>query len=48
MEKLLEVKNLKTEFKTNVGQVHAVRGVSFYLDKGEALGIVGESGCGKV
>ena len=47
MEKLLEVKNLKTEFKTNVGQVHAVRGVSFYLDKGEALGIVGESGCGK-
>ncbi|CAI3200336.1 ABC transporter ATP-binding protein [Clostridium neonatale] len=47
MEKLLEVKNLKTEFKTNVEQVHAVRGVSFYLDKGEALGIVGESGCGK-
>ncbi len=47
MERLLEVKNLKTEFKTNVGQVHAVRGVSFYLDKGEALGIVGESGCGK-
>ena len=47
MEKLLEVKNLETSFKTNVGEVHAVRGVSFYLDQGEALGIVGESGCGK-
>ncbi|MDR5586743.1 MULTISPECIES: ABC transporter ATP-binding protein [Clostridium] len=47
MERLLEVKDLKTSFKTNVGEVHAVRGVSFYLDKGEALGIVGESGCGK-
>lgn len=47
MEKLLEVKNLKTEFKTNIGQVHAVRGISFHLNKGEALGIVGESGCGK-
>lgn len=47
MDKLLEVKDLHTTFKTNVGEVHAVRGVSFYLDKGEALGIVGESGCGK-
>lgn len=47
MEKLLEVKNLKTSFETNVGEVQAVRGVSFYLNKGEALGIVGESGCGK-
>ena len=47
MEKLLEVKNLETSFKTNVGVVHAVRGVSFYLNQGEALGIVGESGCGK-
>ena len=47
MEKLLEVKNLETSFKTNVGEVHAVRGVSFYLNQGEALGIVGESGCGK-
>ena len=42
MEKLLEVKDLKTSFKTNVGEVQAVRGVSFHLDKGEALGIVGE------
>ena len=47
MGKLLEVKNLETSFKTNVGEVHAVRGVSFYLNQGEALGIVGESGCGK-
>lgn len=47
MEKILDVKNLETSFKTSVGEVHAVRGVSFYLDKGEALGIVGESGCGK-
>ena len=47
MEKLLEVKNLETSFKTNVGEVHSVRGVSFHLGQGEALGIVGESGCGK-
>ena len=47
MSKLLEVKNLKTTFKTHVGDVQAVRGVSFQLEKGEALGIVGESGCGK-
>lgn len=47
MEKLLDIKNLQTSFKTSAGEVHAVRGVSFYLEKGEALGIVGESGCGK-
>ena len=47
MEKLLDVRNLETSFQTSAGEVHAVRGVSFYLDKGEALGIVGESGCGK-
>lgn len=47
MEKLLDVKNLGTSFKTSAGEVHAVRGVSFSLEKGEALGIVGESGCGK-
>ena len=47
MERLLEVKDLKTSFSTKLGDVQAVRGVSFYLDKGEALGIVGESGCGK-
>ena len=47
MEKLLEVKNLKTSFNTHLGNVQAVRGVSFHIGKGEALGIVGESGCGK-
>ena len=47
MSRLLEVKNLKTSFRTHIGDVQAVRGVSLHLDKGEALGIVGESGCGK-
>lgn len=47
MSKLLEVKNLRTSFKTHIGDVQSVRGVSFHLDKGEALGVVGESGCGK-
>ena len=47
MSKLLEVKDLKTSFKTHIGDVQSVRGVSFHLEKGEALGVVGESGCGK-
>ncbi len=47
MDKLLEVKNLKVSFHTYAGEVQAVRGVSFYLDKNETLAIVGESGCGK-
>ncbi len=46
-ELLLEVKNLEVAFKTYAGEVNAVRGVSFHLNKGEVLGIVGESGCGK-
>lgn len=46
-EKLLEVKQLKTSFRTLRGRVTAVDGVSFHVDKGEILGIVGESGCGK-
>ncbi|NCB02316.1 MAG: ATP-binding cassette domain-containing protein, partial [Spirochaetia bacterium] len=44
---ILEVQGLKTEFKTDRGIVHAVNDVSFTLKKGETLGIVGESGCGK-
>ncbi len=47
MTTLLEVKDLRTEFHTRDGIVHAINGVSFSLDEGETLGIVGESGCGK-
>lgn len=46
-EKLLEVKNLKTSFFTVAGEVKAVDGVSFHVDKQEVIAIVGESGCGK-
>jgi oligopeptide transport system ATP-binding protein len=45
--KLLEIKNLRTEFKTQGGIVQAVRGVNFHIDKGEFVGVVGESGSGK-
>lgn len=45
--RLLEVKNLRTYFSTRGGLVRAVDDVSFYLDRGELLGLVGESGCGK-
>ena len=44
---LLEVDDLRTYFKTRAGEVHAVDGVSFAVDRGKTLGIVGESGCGK-
>lgn len=44
---LLEVKNLKVEFPLSQRTVHAVNGVSFTINEGEVLGIVGESGCGK-
>jgi len=46
-EKLLEVKHLKTSFFTVAGEVKAVNDVSYYVDKGEVIAIVGESGCGK-
>ena len=44
---LLEVKDLRTSFFTPAGEVKAVNGVSFFLDRGKVLGIVGESGSGK-
>src|SRR5512143_4085565 len=47
MPNLLEVRDLKTEFHTQDGVVHAVNGVTFHLEEGETLGLVGESGCGK-
>ncbi|MEL4027666.1 ABC transporter ATP-binding protein [Caldifermentibacillus hisashii] len=46
-EHLLEVKNLKTTFLTEMGSVVAVDGMSLHVDYGETLGLVGESGCGK-
>jgi peptide/nickel transport system ATP-binding protein len=46
-EKLLEITNLKKYFKTKKGMLHAIDDVSFYINKGETLGLVGESGCGK-
>lgn len=47
MSNLLEVKDLKTRFRTPEGTIYAVNGVSFHLKDGETLAVVGESGCGK-
>lgn len=47
MDNILEINNLKTSFFTSIGEVKAIRGVSFNVRNGEVLGIVGESGCGK-
>ena len=46
-EKVLEVKNLRIHYETPKGDVIAVNGINFHLYKGETLGLVGESGCGK-
>jgi peptide/nickel transport system ATP-binding protein len=46
-EALLDIRDLKTWFKTDDGMVQAVDGVSIRIDRGETVGIVGESGCGK-
>lgn len=47
MEEVLKIDNLHVSFDSYVGEVHAVRGVSLTVNKGEVLAIVGESGCGK-
>ena len=47
MPHLLEVTGLRTHFKTRAGLVRSVDAVSFHIDEGELLGLVGESGCGK-
>ena len=44
---LLEIRGLKTQFATDSGTIHAVDGVDLAIDRGETLGVVGESGCGK-
>ena len=46
-ERLLDVKGLYTSFKTRDGVVRAVDGIDFHVDRGEIMGLVGESGCGK-
>src|SRR6516225_8131570 len=46
-ERLLEIRGLKTHFSSDEGTVHAVDGVDLAVERGETLGLVGESGCGK-
>ena len=47
MDKVLDVKGLKTNFYTEEGLVKAVDDLSFHINKGECVALVGESGCGK-
>src|SRR5260221_1910917 len=46
-ETLLDIRGLKTWFSTDDGMVRAVDGVDLHIDRGETVGVVGESGCGK-
>jgi len=46
-QRLLDIRGLKTHFKTDDGWLHAVDGVDIGIDRGETVGVVGESGCGK-
>ena len=47
MATLLEIENLKTQFFTSAGTVKAVDGITYTVDEGETVALVGESGCGK-
>lgn len=47
MTHLLDVNNLKVQFKTDIGLVKAVDGISYFIDEQEVVGLIGESGCGK-
>ncbi len=47
MEPILEIQNLEVKFHTLDGVVNAVNGVSYSVEAGKTLGVVGESGCGK-
>ena len=47
MTALLDIRGLKTHFKTDDGWLHAVDGVDIRIERGETVGVVGESGCGK-
>jgi ABC-type dipeptide/oligopeptide/nickel transport system ATPase component len=47
LSELLQIRNLKTRFYTREGVVNAVNGISYTVDEGEIVGVVGESGCGK-
>jgi peptide/nickel transport system ATP-binding protein len=47
MDTLLRLEDLTMHYKTKAGWVQAIDGVSFSLDRGQSLGLVGESGCGK-